>query len=254
MAGPFCQERINQHVVQYACRTTPMRELRPADKKSLFTEIQRVWPDLADGELPGPQLMQLQNQNQNLRWAWKKSLFLGGGTADISTVLLSNDTFTLVVPRMLNGQAVNLYKRDPWLKEETNSKARQVILKMQDILGIEVHRTGKIHELVFAPIMPEELTQLFEHLFGSLDERPSNVQGEFTFVRKVKGCEYNVNLKLGATPPNLDKPCPVAVRVYVNNRDMSKDLHPEVVSDIWAVGDAIMPEWLFVKLGGGRHE
>jgi hypothetical protein len=251
MASPFSEDRIKQLVVQYACRTTPV-DLPTATKKAILPAMREVWPELFHGEVQDPEFGQLAQGNPGLVFALNRSVFLSGMTATVPTLLVTADTFTIAVPRRIAGQRVSgLLKNDLWLKgAEANQKARQLVLKLADMLRVDVHRTGKIAEMVFEGIDPDELGVLKERVFGSMDEKPANIQADLTFVRDVDGSEYNLLLRLLATPVNVKLPCPVLAKVDVNNRDMAKGLHPGDISRIWEVANGILPDWVMGVLGG----
>jgi hypothetical protein len=141
-------------------------------------------------------------------------------------------------------------KGDLWLKRGANERARAVTLKLADILNVGLHRVGKMAEMIFAPIGPEELLGLRRHIFGSLDETPANIQASLTFVRKAKDEECNFVLGLKAAPVIIARPCHVEVKVDINNRDMTRSLDPADLTRVWKVADEHMPDWLFQKLGG----
>ena len=253
MGGAFNEDRLVQLVIQYACRTTPVEELKAQKKKKeILARMKELWPDLCDGEMEGSVYNQLKAANAGLLFALKKSIFLGGMTAEAPVLLVKGDSVIVAVPRKLAGQGVSsILKGDPWLKKDGNASARKVLLGLTEILGVQIHRTGKIAEMVFGQVAPDELQALKDHLFGSLDEKPANIQADLTFVRSVGDWEYNWALKLQATPLNLQLPSQVMVKVDVNNRDMTKGLHPHDMTRIWNVADQEMPDWVFDKLGGG---
>lgn len=116
-------------------------------------------------------------------------------------------------------------------------------------------RTGaaRFLEMVFGPVMPEELKGLSRHLFGGLeDDLPDNIQASLTFVRgHGDDAKHNFLLNVVATPVALDQPCQVMVKIDVNNRDMTSSLNQADLLRIWSIADNEMPEWAFAKLGGG---
>lgn len=252
MGSAFSEDRLAQLVIQYACRTTPVGELKAQKKKEILARMKELWPDLCDGELEGPVYNQLEAANPGLLCALKKSIFLAGMTAEAPTLLITTNTLTLAVPRKLQGQPVStIDKHDFWLKDNANAVAQKAMLSLAQDLGVQIHRAGKIAEMVFGQVAPDELQALKDRLFGSLAEKPANIQADLTFVRQVDEQEYNWLLKLHAAPANLELPCPVMVKVDVNNRDMTKGLHPRDMTRIWGVADEGMPGWAFDKLGGG---
>ena len=253
MTNAFTEDRLQGLAIQYACRTTPVDDLKAPMRKEILSKLKGIWPDHFEREVPAddPGFHQLALGNPGLLYAANRTLFLGGAMAQVPTLLVAPNTITVAVPRMLAGQDLGIYKGDRWLKEDrVNTRARQVILALQDTLGVTAHRAGKIVEMIFDPIAPEELTVLVERVFGSLGEKPRNVQASLTFVRECRGQAYNFVLNLVATPQNLENPCQVLVKVDVNNRDMTRSLDPRDISRVHEAFDKEMPDWVMGVLGG----
>ncbi len=255
MSNAFTEDGMQQLIVQYACRTTPIDEQKTQTWSKILTKAKGIWPDLFQREIVkgSPAYRQLEQGNPELVYAANRTLFIGGSMAEAPTLLVTRNTFTIAVPRKVGGQEAGIYARDPWLKRERgNERARQITLMLQEELDITVHRTGKIAEMVFFPIGPDDLSALFQRLFGSLEEKPKNVQADLTFFRPSNNRDYNFLLRLVAKPQKLTDPCPVLVKVDINNRDMSTGLHPNDITQVYEVFDAQMPDWVLGLLGGGN--
>lgn len=250
MTTVFDESRLQQLSINFACKTTPTGEISKAKRKQLFDKVRKIWPDLFESEAEPGQFLQASQPNQPIPgFMLKKQLFIGGGMTEVPTLLVVPDTVMVNIPRKIAGEKAPVFTDDLWLKGRVNDKARQIILILQDQLNFSVHRTGKIYEAIFAPIAPDELRDLSQHLFASLDEKPSNIESNLTFVRGANR-HLNFLLTIRATPLNLEQPCQVNVKLDINNRDMTSSLDPHQITKVWDEADAAMPQWLFGILGG----
>jgi len=245
MSAVLTREKLVNVVISYGCRTTPISAIKPQASRDICSKMQELWADLFEREMPAGTFSELQKQQQGVLFALQKSIYTQVGLAEISTLQIHGDSFTIFIPRRFDRNEVPLYPNDFWLKGTANRDAVAAILALNNLLGNSPHRAGKIYEMLFAPVNEDEKNELFKSLCPNLGERLVEMQGMVTFVRNHKWSDFNMLIQVSAP---MIQPV-VTVKVDINNRDMRRSLEPSDMQKVYSFADELMPDWFFGLTG-----
>jgi len=249
MFSDIFKDRIQQMSISFGGRTTLVTEDDPEKATDLATKLKDTWSHVFQVKAQQDILANLQKQRPTI-FAMEKSFFTKRGHVRKPTLQIHPEDFNLTVPRIFDGQAIQPYKNDRWLKGGANSHASSSILQIGNILDFETHRVGKIYEFIVSPIGDDETQQVFKHICPNIDEQVGEFHFMVSFIRSIKEKEYNI-LVLIRRPAGQPV---IILKVDVNNRDMIESMNPREMETVFNTADILMPDWFEDFLGGQPSE
>ncbi|MBI4055562.1 MAG: hypothetical protein HY402_05445 [Elusimicrobia bacterium] len=236
---PLDTSKIEQLVVQFACRTPTRKDLTAAERKALENTLK--------GTDEKQELFQLfseepSQKSPNLFQAARQYNF-DAITLTVPSFAFSTDSATLLYPVKLGKK---IFTRDQSLEtKDLNKRMVQILFEVQNtIKGLRYLRAGKIFELVLGSFSPDDKKRIFQ---GFISYDMADI-GELnlTYAKYVKHGDkfFNIQTTVKFNQLQLTDPFPLAIRVDINNRQLAESLDPSEIERVWSRADEIIWEHL----------
>lgn len=240
MATPFKifsnDDRVQQFIVQFACRI-PIRNELSAGEKSALENLRDL----------NPETFQLFNKppfrNPLALFEVLRQHTIDANTIQMPSFVFSRDSFSFIFPIKLMSQFIagvdsmdtrTLNKKvSPWIVEVENA-----------VSNCRCQRAGKIYEFVLGPFTCGDKKKIFD----KLSSRNLDDVGEFNMVfaryLDVRGTVYNIQTAIGYLQPQLNADFVINVRADINNRKLLQSMEPVDIERVWAFADSVIAEHL----------
>lgn len=231
---PIPQERIQQFMVQFACRIPTRGPLTTAEKRALRETL----TNSTTIDEPIRDLFQMfsddEEKSQNL-FQVDKQYMVENMTVTVPAFVLSNNSITLVHPIKIGPKV--FVGRD-LSSNHLNTYMRNVLAEVQKVLPrITFNRAGKIFEFLFGPFPSAEREHVLRNMFSLNMSDVSEINLQFTPIKRVDNQDFNFQTRFSVQFPSPNEFL-IALRVDINNRALRDSLEPTLVHNIWNQGDA----------------
>lgn len=233
---PIPQDKIQQFVVQFACRIPTRRELTAGEKRALENLLRELDPDhfqlpVSESAKDPALLFQVLRQNT-----------IGASVLTSPTFVFYRDNFSFFYPiKMMNRY---IYNYNSLETRSMNNPISSWSNRVVNAVNARCQRAGKIYLMVLGPFAPGDKTTVFQNLCsGNLN---LNEIGEFnfTFAYYRDNETYNILNSINFVVNNLNDQFFVNVKVDINNRTLRQGLEPPDIERIWNFADTTFLEHL----------
>lgn len=231
MSSPFSSiDRVQQFVVQFACRIPVRKELDPGEKKTLRSLLQEFDKDSF-------QLFDESSKRPGCLFEVLRQVPIKANLITGPSFVFSTDSFSFITPiRMLRNYINGFSSLDTSILNRTRL---DWIVKLHNAVNnLNCQRAGKIYELLLGPFNKDEKRSILSNLFSiSLSEI-----GElnFTFTKYIAISEkeiYNILTRVNYLQADLNSDFFINMRVDINNRDLVNRMDPRDIERVWKFAD-----------------
>lgn len=233
---PFSNEKVQQFIVQFACRTPIRKDFSSAERKALENLLRDV--DQERFQLFSDEAA----QNVPYFFQAARQHIIDAVTIAVPSFILTNDSVTLLAPikigpKFLEGRGNSFDTSD------LNKKMSSILFQVQNaIRGIRYNRAGKIFHLLLGPFGEEDKGRLFQKLISPELSLEDVGELDLDFARYVglDGELHNIKTVLKHRQMNIGDTFQLDVRVDINNRKQKDRLDPPEIEKVWARADKVI--------------
>jgi len=225
--------KVQQIIVQYACRVPVRKELNTSEKtalKNMLKEFDSAKFQIFDEPFQKNPMCLFQVQNQ---------VPVGPNIITLPSFIFANDSIIFFYPTKMVGKDVPAAGRVDG--RDLNAKVLDWIFKVQNgISNLSCQRSGKIFDIILGPVTPSDKAQMFKKLFSRSLDKVGEVTLSFADYH-TEGAEiFNIGTTIRYVQQNLHDNFFVNLRVDINNRTMASAMEPRDVDKVWKFADAII--------------
>jgi len=235
---PIPQSKIQQFVVQFACRIPVRKEITAGEKNALENLLRELDHDQFQLPLTEPArdpalLFQVLRQNT-----------IGASIITSPTFTFYRDNFSFYYPIIMMSSYILGYN-------SLDTRSKNSIIsgwtnRVFDAVNSRCQRAGKIYLMVIGPFDHSEKRTIFQNLCS--ENVNLNETGEFNFTfayyREIEGTTYNILNFINFAHANLSEQFFVTVKVDINNRELQRAMEPPDIKRVWNFADGIIFEHL----------
>jgi hypothetical protein len=237
---PIPQARIQQFVVQFACRIPARRELTAGEKNTL----ENLLRDLDHDHFQLPQRDPSQDPALLFQVVHQNTIARSSAMITSPTFTFFRDNFSFYYPIiMMNNYILGC---DSLNTREKNNGISGWANRVLVAVNSRCQRAGKIYLMVLGPFNPEQKRTIFQNLCS--ENVNLNETGEFNFTfaycREQGGIAHNISNSISFQAFNLTGPFFINVRVDINNRELRQAMEPPDMERVWNYADSIILDHL----------
>ncbi len=226
----FPENKIQQFVVQFACRIPARRDLTPDERNALDNLLREFDPNHFQLPVDEP------SKNSGCLFQTICQLEIGASVITSPSFVFSRDSFSFFYPvRLTNNYVYGFRTLDTKQKNEELSGLANRVMNAVNGRG---QRAGKIYMMVLGPFDAFNRKQILQNLCAIEN---LNQVGEFnftfTFYQKESDEEYNLLNHVSYVVQNLEDRFYINVRVDINNRRLRQAMEPPDIKKVWDFAD-----------------
>lgn len=211
--------------------TIPLKsELKESERAALKNTLEELDSEQFQIFSPPP--------NPNVLFFVQRQYQLGSSIATGPSLALERSSLSLFKAIKIQNETVT--SNDSIFAEEYNTKARDVLYRVQNAIKTKFTRVGKIFELAAGPYSPEETKKLLSRFLPNDSSELAEFQLITTKLIKTPQRVFNVNRRVQIAQPQADQAAIVHIRIDINNRKHESSLEPRDVDAIWKEADKII--------------
>lgn len=229
---PISLDKIQQFVVQFACRTPIRTGFSSAERKALENLLRDSNPELF-------QLFSDENRNAPYFFQASRQHIIESVTITVPSLVLTNDSVTLLSPVRLGGKFLP-GRGESLDTTDLNKRMSDILFVIHNsIRGLRYNRTGKIFELLLGQFQQEDKVRLFQKLVSSDLSLAEVGELDLAFAQYVEmeGETYNIRTVIKYQQLDLGDTFQLGVRVDINNRKLRDRLDPPEIEKVWTLAD-----------------
>lgn len=233
---PIPQTKIQQFIVQFACRIPARRELTSGEKNTL----ENLLRELDHDHFQLPQREPSQDPALLFQVVHQNTIVRSSAMITSPTFTFFRDNFSFYYPiTMMNSYILGYNSLNTREKNNPISGwANRVLVAVNS----RCQRAGKIYLMTLGPFTPEEKGHIFQNLCSQ--NVSLNETGEFNFIfayyRADGGANYNISNSISFQVVNLTDQFFINVRVDINNRELRQAMEPPDMERVWNYADNII--------------
>lgn len=233
----FNNPKIQQLVIQFACRIPVRRELSAGEKKALENVLKSLDPEvfqLFDEPL---------QKNPACLFQVLRQLPVEATTITMPSFVLSNDSFSFLYPiKMVDKTVLRIGSIDAG---DINRKMLSWVTKVQEVINNpHCQRTGKIYELVLGRFSPSDKQLIFKELFSTDLKAIGELVLTFANYHISGGDVYNIQNNIRYLQNKLEDDFFLSLRIDINNRNLFTTMEPRDIEKVWNFADSIIDSHL----------
>ncbi len=235
---PIPLEKIQQYVVQFACRIPAKRELTRGEKNTL----ENLLRDVDHEHFQLPQTEPTQDPALLFQVLHQNTVGQSASVITSPTFTFFRDNFSFYYPLiMMNHYIIG---RNSLETRPMNRDIASLSNKVLDAVNGSCLRAGKIYIMVLGPFQPDEKATIFQNVCsGNLNLAEI---GEFNlsfanYRRETTGV-YNILTSINLQVNDLNDPFYVNVRIDINNRILQRAMEPPDMERVWNYADGMIAQ------------
>ncbi|MFH1622249.1 MAG: hypothetical protein ABIA97_03915 [Candidatus Omnitrophota bacterium] len=233
---PIPQNKIQQFVVQFACRIPARRELTAGEKNTL----ENLLRELDHDHFQLPQKDPSQDSALLFQVVHQNTIARSSAMITSPTFTFFRDNFSFYYPVMMMNSYILTYSS--LITRERNNPISEWANRVLVAVNSRCQRAGKIYLMVLGPFTPDEKITIFQNLCSQNVNLNETGELNFTFAycREHSTTVYNISNSISFQTINLTDQFFINVKIDINNRELRTAMEPPDMERVWNYADSII--------------